>query len=69
MMALGYSWLSTPITIAPIPRFRGNLTCTLDYIPRHVQFMGQELPMGRAVSHHRGDQDTDGSAGFHGRMD
>ena len=23
-------------------RFRGNLACTLDYIPRHVQFMGQD---------------------------
>ena len=28
---------------APEIEFRGNLTCTLDYIPRHVQFMGQEL--------------------------
>ena len=23
-------------------RFRGNMSCTLDYIPRHVQFMCQE---------------------------
>ncbi|CAJ1342572.1 unnamed protein product [Effrenium voratum] len=43
--------LSTEITrlteaiygVAPEIEFRGNLTCTLDYIPRHVQFMCQEL--------------------------
>eukprot|EP00931_Biecheleriopsis_adriatica_P105811 TRINITY_DN80331_c0_g1_i1.p1 TRINITY_DN80331_c0_g1~~TRINITY_DN80331_c0_g1_i1.p1 ORF type:complete len:382 (+),score=79.14 TRINITY_DN80331_c0_g1_i1:170-1315(+) len=29
--------------VAPEIEFRGNLTCTLDYIPRHVRFMAQEL--------------------------
>ena len=29
--------------VAPEIEFRGNLACSLDYIPRHVQFMCQEL--------------------------
>ncbi|CAE6930053.1 Bckdk [Symbiodinium natans] len=29
--------------VAPEIEFRGNVSCTLDYIPRHVQFMCQEL--------------------------
>ncbi|CAE7252414.1 Bckdk [Symbiodinium sp. CCMP2592] len=29
--------------VAPEIEFRGNMSCTLDYIPRHVQFMCQEL--------------------------
>jgi len=29
--------------VMPEVKFRGNLTCTLDYIPRHVSFMLQEL--------------------------
>mmetsp|Transcript_105400 Transcript_105400/g.297838 ORF Transcript_105400/g.297838 Transcript_105400/m.297838 type:complete len:388 (+) Transcript_105400:39-1202(+) len=29
--------------VCPQVEFRGNLTCTLDYIPRHVSFMVQEL--------------------------
>ena len=32
--------------MAPEIEFRGNLTCTLDYIPRHVQFMGQDGARG-----------------------
>eukprot|EP00930_Biecheleria_cincta_P085799 TRINITY_DN75163_c0_g1_i1.p1 TRINITY_DN75163_c0_g1~~TRINITY_DN75163_c0_g1_i1.p1 ORF type:complete len:380 (+),score=57.49 TRINITY_DN75163_c0_g1_i1:128-1267(+) len=29
--------------VAPEVEFRGNLGCTLDYIPRHLSFMAQEL--------------------------
>eukprot|EP00435_Cladocopium_sp_Y103_P034957 s2312_g9.t1 len=57
--------------VAPDIEFRGNLTCTLDYIPRHVQFMGQELLKNavRATTERHKPRDAPVGIGFASRSE
>eukprot|EP00434_Breviolum_minutum_P013989 symbB.v1.2.012337.t1/scaffold826.1/size159518/4 len=57
--------------VAPDIEFRGNLACTLDYIPRHVQFMGQELLKNavRATTERHRPRDDLGGIGFTSRSE